>query len=115
MGSGEAIQQLLLILIPGIVLALINSVPREQDLMYAAHFAAALAVKGPRVSAEAPAWALPTAAFVPDLAWIALARLGVEPELPPSNFLRLVALASYDSLFWLQSLPWLSGGTGGGS
>ena len=30
MGSGEAIQQLLLILIPGIVLALINSVPRER-------------------------------------------------------------------------------------
>jgi hypothetical protein len=31
MGSAEAIQQLLLILIPGMVLALINSVPREQD------------------------------------------------------------------------------------
>jgi len=75
--------------------------------MYAAHFAAALAVKA-RVP-EAPAWALLTAAFVPDLAWIALARLGIEPELPPKGFfddwshslLMILVLASIFALaFW---------------
>lgn len=52
--------------------------------MYPAHFAAGLAVKGsvPR----APAWALLTAAFVPDFIWILLSRAGIEPELPPRGF-----------------------------
>jgi hypothetical protein len=52
--------------------------------MYAAHFAAGLAVKG-KVP-EAPAWALMTAVFLPDFVWIALARTGIEPELPPRGF-----------------------------
>ncbi len=45
--------------------------------MYAPHFAAAMAIKSkvPR----APFWALMTGAFLPDLLWIALARIGVEP------------------------------------
>jgi hypothetical protein len=52
--------------------------------MYAAHFAAGLAVKG-RVP-QAPASALMTAVFLPDLLWVALARAGVEPEYPPRGF-----------------------------
>lgn len=52
--------------------------------MYAAHFAAGLAVKG-RVP-EAPAWALLTAAFLPDFFWVAFARAGLEPEYPPPGF-----------------------------
>ncbi len=45
--------------------------------MYAAHFAAALAIKGlaPRTSA----WALLCGAFIPDFLWIGLAAVGVEP------------------------------------
>ena len=45
--------------------------------MYAPHFAAALAVKSR--APEAPVWALFLGAFLPDLAWIVLARIGVEP------------------------------------
>src|SRR5215470_10956032 len=45
--------------------------------MYAPHFAAALAIKS-RVP-SAPTWALLIGAFVPDLLWIALARIGIEP------------------------------------
>src|SRR5215470_3362453 len=45
--------------------------------MFAAHFAAALAIKGR--APRAPAWALLTGAFVPDLLWIPLAALGIEP------------------------------------
>jgi hypothetical protein len=45
--------------------------------VYAAHLAAGMAIKS-RVP-QAPTWALLTAAFVPDLLWIPLARLGVEP------------------------------------
>lgn len=52
--------------------------------MYAAHFAAGLAVKG-RVP-QAPTSALMTAVFLPDLIWVALARTGVEPEYPPRGF-----------------------------
>jgi hypothetical protein len=44
--------------------------------MYAAHFAAALAIKSR--APRAPAWLLLGAAFVPDFAWIALARAGIE-------------------------------------
>jgi len=60
--------------------------------MYAPHFAAALAVKGR--AREAPLWALLIGAFIPDLLWIALARIGIEPA-QASNF--------YDD--WLQSTP----------
>ena len=52
--------------------------------MYAAHFAAGLAVKG-RVS-RAPLWALFTACFLPDFLWVVLARAGAEPEYPPRGF-----------------------------
>jgi hypothetical protein len=45
--------------------------------MFAAHFAAALTIKSR--APQAPAWALLTGAFVPDLLWITLAALGVEP------------------------------------
>jgi hypothetical protein len=52
--------------------------------VYAAHFAAGLAVKG-RVP-QAPIAALMTAVFLPDLIWVALARASVEPEYPPRGF-----------------------------
>jgi hypothetical protein len=52
--------------------------------MYAAHFAAGLAVKGK--IPEAPTWALLTAAFLPDFLWVGLARAGIEPEYPPRGF-----------------------------
>lgn len=52
--------------------------------MFAAHFAAGLAIKG-RVS-RAPLWALLTGAFLPDFLWIGLARAGAEPEYPPRGF-----------------------------
>lgn len=45
--------------------------------MYAAHLAAGLAIKAH--APKAPAWALLIGAFVPDLTWIALAVMGVEP------------------------------------
>src|SRR5437870_2709309 len=51
--------------------------------MYAPHFAAALAIKGG--SPGAPLWALLIGAFIPDLLWIALARIGIEPA-QTSNF-----------------------------
>lgn len=52
--------------------------------MYSAHFAAGLAVKG-RIP-EAPAWALLSAALLPDFIWITLAQMGLEPEYPPRGF-----------------------------
>lgn len=52
--------------------------------MYAAHFAAALAIKSR--APTAPAWALITAAFLPDAVWIALAGAGVEPAGPKLFF-----------------------------
>jgi hypothetical protein len=51
--------------------------------MYAPHFAAALAIKGR--SPGAPLWAVLVGAFIPDLLWIALARIGIEPA-QTSNF-----------------------------
>lgn len=74
--------------------------------MYPAHFAAALAVKGR--SPKAPSWALMTAVFLPDLVWIALSRIGIEPELPPHGFfddwshslLSIVILATIFALFF---------------
>ncbi len=43
--------------------------------MYAAHFAAALAIKS--FSPKAPTWALLTGAFLPDLFWIAFGLAGM--------------------------------------
>ncbi|HTV16016.1 MAG TPA: hypothetical protein VME68_14945, partial [Acidobacteriaceae bacterium] len=70
--------------------------------MFAAHFAAGLAVKG-RVP-RAPASALLTAVFLPDLLWVALARAGVEPEYPPRGFFddwshSVVMIVVWSSLF----------------
>jgi hypothetical protein len=45
--------------------------------MYAAHFAAGLAVKGR--APRAPIWALLTAAFLPDFFWIGFSAIGLEP------------------------------------
>jgi len=45
--------------------------------MYVPHFGAALAIHS-RAS-RAPLWAFLVGAFLPDLAWIVLARIGVEP------------------------------------
>lgn len=52
--------------------------------MYAAHFAAGLAIssRAPR----APVWALLAACVLPDIVWIALATLGIEPADPPAFF-----------------------------
>jgi hypothetical protein len=52
--------------------------------MFAAHFAAALAIKS-RVP-TAPIWALLSGAFLPDFIWIALANRGVEPTQLPVFF-----------------------------
>lgn len=45
--------------------------------MYAAHFAAGLAIKAR--APRAPTWALLTGAFLPDILWIGFARVGIEP------------------------------------
>lgn len=52
--------------------------------MYAAHFAAGLAIssRAPR----APLWALLAACFLPDIVWIVLAASGVEPAGPSVFF-----------------------------
>lgn len=45
--------------------------------MYAAHFAAGLAIRSR--APKAPAWALLTAVFLPDFVWIGLSGTGIEP------------------------------------
>jgi hypothetical protein len=52
--------------------------------MYAAHFAAGLAIRS-RVK-KAPLWPLLAGAFVPDFVWIVLAWRGVEPTEPARFF-----------------------------
>jgi hypothetical protein len=52
--------------------------------MYAAHFAAALAVKAQ--APKAPTWALLAGAFLPDFVWVALGLAGVEPSQGPAFF-----------------------------
>lgn len=66
--------------------------------MYPAHFAAGLAVKGR--FPEAPAWALLAAAFLPDFIWIALARAGIEPQLPPLGFFDGWSHSVVTMVFW---------------
>jgi hypothetical protein len=71
--------------------------------MYAAHFAAALAIKSR--APQAPTWALMAGAFLPDFFWIAFGLAGVEPSQLPAFFddwshsLAMVIL--YASLFAL--------------
>ena len=75
--------------------------------MYAPHFAAALAIKGR--AREAPLWAPLIGAFIPDLLWIALARIGIEPA-QASNFYddwshSLVSVAMLATLFCISFSP----------
>lgn len=87
--------------------------------MYAAHFAAALAIKakGP----QAPTWALMAGAFLPDFVWVALGLAGIEPSQGPAFFddwshsLAMVILQAtiLAALFWWRgwkvALPvWLA-------
>jgi hypothetical protein len=52
--------------------------------MYAAHFAAALAIKSR--APQAPTWALVIGAFAPDFVWVALGLAGIEPSQGPAFF-----------------------------
>jgi hypothetical protein len=85
--------------------------------MYAAHFAAALAVKGQ--APKAPAWALLAGVFLPDFAWVALGLAGVEPSQGPAFFddwshslaMIVVWATLFAAFFWRSAvvLPvWLS-------
>jgi hypothetical protein len=71
--------------------------------MYAAHFAAALAIKG-RVT-RAPTWGLMAGAFLPDFVWVALGLAGIEPSQGPAFFddwsHSLVMVVLWASLFAL--------------
>jgi hypothetical protein len=57
-----------------------SSANRGHLKVYAAHFAAGLAIKS-RIP-EAPTWALLVGAFIPDFIWVVLANRGVEPTEP---------------------------------
>ena len=78
--------------------------------MYAAHFAAALAIKS-RIP-SAPTWALITGAFLPDFFWIGFGLAGIEPSQGPAFFddwshsLAMVILWAtlFAFVFWRQSL-----------
>ena len=52
--------------------------------MYAAHFAAGLAIKS--YAPKAPTWALLTGAFLPDFFWVAFGLAGIEPSQGPGFF-----------------------------
>lgn len=89
--------------------------------MYAAHFAAGLAVKG-RVP-RAPMWALMIAVFLPDFVWIVLAWAGIEPTQPPKGFfddwshslaMIVVWATLFAAVFWRQgrvvaAAVWIAG------
>jgi hypothetical protein len=73
--------------------------------MYAAHFAAGLAIKGR--APQAPTWAIIAGVFLPDFFWIALARAGVEPTAPAffddwsHSLVMIVVWATlFAALFW---------------
>lgn len=66
--------------------------------MYAAHFAAGLAVKAR--SDRAPLWALMVAVFLSDLLWIAFAHAGIEPEYPPRAFFDDWSHSAFMILLW---------------
>jgi hypothetical protein len=78
--------------------------------MYAAHFAAALAVKGQ--APKAPAWALLVGAFLPDVAWVAFGLMGIEPSQGPAFFddwshslaMVMVWASLFAAVFWRQGL-----------
>lgn len=88
--------------------------------MYAAHFAAGLAIKSR--APTAPTWALLTAAFLPDFVWIGLAAVGVEPangklffdEWSHSLVSIMVEASVFAAAFWRSELAvwapiWLAG------
>ena len=83
----------------------------EVSLMYAAHFATGLALKS--YVPKSPTWAVLAGAFLPDLLWIALARVGVEPTAREiffddwsHSFFTIVLWATlFALLFW--RLGWL--------
>ena len=88
--------------------------------MYAAHFAAGLAIKS--CVPKTPAWALLTAVFVPDLIWIVLANRGIEPTEPSAFFddwshslaTTAVWAALFALIFWRRGRPvvlavWIAG------
>ena len=52
--------------------------------MYAAHFAAGLAIKSR--APQAPTWALLTGVFIPDFFWIAFGLAHIEPSQGPAFF-----------------------------
>jgi hypothetical protein len=54
------------------------------ELMFAAHLAAGLAIKS--AQPKAPAWALLTGAFLPDLVWIVCSAAGIEFTAPAPLF-----------------------------
>jgi hypothetical protein len=78
--------------------------------MYAAHFAAGLAIKGH--APKTPTWALLGGAFLPDFFWVAFGLLGIEPSQGPAFFddwshsLAMVLLwaALFSLAFWRQGL-----------
>jgi hypothetical protein len=57
---------------------------QRSPLMFAAHLAAGLAIGA--AQPKAPAWAVLTAVFLPDLLWIALAGAGAEPASDAAYF-----------------------------
>jgi len=76
--------------------------------MYAAHFAAGLAIKG--CAPKAPAWALLTGVFIADFVWITLASMGVEPADTQAYFdewshscLSIILEATIFALFFYRS------------
>ena len=88
--------------------------------MYAAHFAAALAIKSK--APQTPTWALVTGAFLPDFAWVGLGLAGIEPSQGPAFFddwshsLAMVILWAtlFACLFWKKGIAvmlpvWLAG------
>jgi hypothetical protein len=78
--------------------------------VYAPHFAAALAIRS-RVP-RAPLWALLTGAFLPDLLWIVLSRIGTESADSTTFFddwshslLSVLLLGvAFGALFWRKGL-----------
>jgi hypothetical protein len=76
--------------------------------MYAAHFAAGLAIKSH--APKAPTWALLVGAFLPDFFWIAFGLAGIEPSQGPAFFddwshsLAMVLL--YGALFSMAFWRW---------
>jgi hypothetical protein len=78
--------------------------------MYAAHFAAGLAIKS--YAPKAPSWALLVGAFLPDFFWVAFGLAGVEPSQGPGFFddwshsLAMVLLwaALFSLPFWRRGL-----------